>query len=87
MAALAVLTAYSEAGSTATRDVPEGGELSNSARNPDANVVALVALSAEAARRVEEEAPAAVLRQLNVSPDHGQPLSCSPMPRQPRRLQ
>lgn len=62
VAALAVLTAYSEAVSTATRDVPEGGEPSNSARNPDANVVALVALSAEAARRVEEEAPAAVLK-------------------------
>ena len=62
VAALAVLTAYSEAGSAATRDVPEGGEPSNAARNPDANVVALVALSAEAARRVEEEAPAAVLK-------------------------
>ena len=87
MAALVVLTAYPEAGPTATSDVPEGGEPFNSALNPDTDVPALVALSVEAARRVEEEAPAAVLRQLNVSPDHGQPLSCSPTLRRPRRFQ
>ena len=68
---MVVLTACSKAGLTSTRDVPEDRETIDSARHPDADVAALVALSEEAARRAEEEAPDAVLRQVGVSPDVG----------------
>ena len=70
-AALAALTACSEASMTPTRDIPGGRETFDSARQPDADLAALVALSEEAARRAEEEAPDAILRQLDVSPDVG----------------
>ena len=71
LAAFAMLSACSEAGLTPTRDDPGGRETFDSARQPDADVAALVALSEEAARRAEEEAPDAVLRQVGVSPDVG----------------
>ena len=71
VAALVALTACSEAGLTATPDVPGGSETFDSARHPDGDVAALVALSEKAARRAEEVAPDAVLRQVDVSPDVG----------------
>jgi len=71
LAALVSLTACSEAGVAPTGEVPGGRETFDSARHPDADVAALVALSEEAARRAEEEAPDAVLRQIGVSPDAG----------------
>ena len=72
VAVLVAMTACSEAGLTPAPDVPGGRETSNSARQPDADVADLVALSEDAARRAEEEAPDAVLRQLDLSPDFGQ---------------
>ena len=66
---MVALTACSEGGLTPTRDVPGGRESFDSARQPDADVAALVALSEKAARRAEEEAPDAVLRQLDLGRD------------------
>ena len=71
MVALVVLTACSEAGLAPTRDVPGGRDTFDSARHPDADVAALVALSEEVARRAEEEVPDAVLRVVDASPDAG----------------
>ena len=71
LAALVALTACSEAGLSPTTDVSGGRENFDSARHPDADVAALIALSEKAARRAEEEAPSAVLRQLGISPDVG----------------
>ena len=70
-AALVALTACSGAGLIPTRDALGGRETFESARQPDADLAALVALSEAAARRAEEEAPDAVLRQIGISPDVG----------------
>ena len=68
---MVALTACSEAGLAPTREVPGDRETVDPARHPDADVAALVALSEEASRRAEAEAPDAVLRQIGVSPDVG----------------
>ena len=68
---MVALTACSDASPTLSRDDPGGRETFDSARQPDADVAALVTLSEEAARRAQEEAPDAVLRQVGVSPDVG----------------